>query len=338
MSILASRCRKNHKNVLIAQPYWRLFNIVNYLPPDFIRIGEIQMANEFGGPQLCVGGASSASSFSTAGHSYTSDYAVDDDWGQYNPGFSVNAWASNTRNNNPGEWWQYQFTSSVLIIELRLFSQDYSQDGSLIYQNGPQSFDLQNSPDGITWTTIQSFSGLGVYSPETPKICNVIDGTSVDGDVPAVDPTFNKQWRVNISLNNGNFYTNIADLSWRSVPGGTNLVPIQTDGSGTYSESSEANADNAGWKAYDGDNTTKWSPAGNTGWLSWQFAPGNETGHIQQILEVGIMGRAIGQDGTYAPNDFTIESSYNGSTWTVIKTITGQTGWSEGELRLFSTT
>jgi len=67
-----------------------------------------------------------------------------------------------------------------------------------------------------------------------------------------------------------------------------------------------------------------------TTWLQYDLGAGNE----KELAQYTIRARADASDGS--PRDWVLEASNDLLTWTVLDTVTGETGWSNGEQRVFT--
>jgi hypothetical protein len=128
-------------------------------------------------------------------------------------------------------------------------------------------------------------------------------------------------WRVNITANNGDPYTAIAEMEMKVVSGGSD----QCTG-GRASASNFSNSNEIADYAFDNNNSTIWATPG-VGWLQYDF------GVQKNIVEYTIRARDSWQN--QAPKDWTLEY-FDGNAWIVAHTVTNQTGWSYGELRTFT--
>ncbi|CAK1277484.1 F5/8 type C domain [Burkholderia pseudomallei] len=117
-----------------AHTYWRLS--INYTAGGAVAaIAEFSLHTSIGGGQAASGGTPSASSvFSTD----TASLAFD--------GSASTFWASAASGVN--SWLQYQFASAVDIVEYAITARNDS-----FYNQAPESWYLQYSDDGSTWTT-----------------------------------------------------------------------------------------------------------------------------------------------------------------------------------------
>lgn len=158
--------------------------------------------------------------------------------------------------------------------------------------------------------------------------------------VPAYVALLNNYWRLKITANNGaTLYVTALEIEMASTSGGPNLCT----GGRAYA-TSEANASNPATGAFDGNKGTgevagsKWasSSAPSTGspqCIGYQLATG------ATVNSVRLWGCISGQT-TLAPRDFVVQHSTNSTTgldgtWTDEWSVTGQTGWTAGEVRTF---
>jgi hypothetical protein len=75
-----------------------------------------------------------------------------------------------------------------------------------------------------------------------------------------------------------------------------------------------------------------WNTSGVTGWLEIDLGAAS---HI--VTNYSIRGTSYGTNtGTYGPNAWVLEGSNDGSTWDLLDTVTGQTGWTVSEVRNFT--
>lgn len=88
-------------------------------------------------------------------------------------------------------------------------------------------------------------------------------------------------------------------------------------------------------KAFTNSGADYWAKNGSSwnglAWVGWDYGAGN-TITVAQV-------RIISGPGTVAqsaPLSFKIEGSNNGTTWTTLKTVTGEANWAGNESRLYS--
>jgi hypothetical protein len=133
---------------------------------------------------------------------------------------------------------------------------------------------------------------------------------------------------------------------------GTTLLPDAT-GSIVTSGTPSANSGTAA-NAFDGDVTTDWTST-PAGWLMYDFGVPSKiiNGYAIRASRTALAvsdltGSTTGgtpttqttnsqiPGGMRAPRSWTIQGSHNSSTWTVLDTKSGITGWGDGEVRYFT--
>ena len=120
--------------------YWRI-NIT--ASNTHASVTEIEMAAEVGGADLCSGGSIIASGTYPASDCNTA-YAFDDVTS------GPNCWASNVSTSG---WIGYSFANPVSIAAVRIWARVY-------YSQTPRDFSIQYSDDGVTYTTVKSYTGI----------------------------------------------------------------------------------------------------------------------------------------------------------------------------------
>lgn len=138
-----------------------------------------------------------------------------------------------------------------------------------------------------------------------------------------------RYWRFYMTaLDGGGSAASCAELGFRNTPGGSSIATGGTPAASTEYLPPTYNAA----KAFDGNAATFWSGNSSSGvpaWLSYDF------GTAVDIVEVAYTGRPDGTLGQY-PSNFKVQYSDNNSTWTDAWAVTGQTGWTAGETRVFT--
>lgn len=132
-------------------------------------------------------------------------------------------------------------------------------------------------------------------------------------------------WRINVTANNGSTtMLTIAEVQMRAVSGGADQC---TGGTATASSSESGNPPSL---AVDDSVFSTWAAlfSNTTGWWQYQFASAVD------VVEYTIQGSNSVNER--APKDWTLEYSDDGSSWTVADTRTGETGWTDGQVRTYS--
>lgn len=133
-------------------------------------------------------------------------------------------------------------------------------------------------------------------------------------------------WRLNISANNGSpNNVTIAEMQYRTTVGGSNVAtggtPTATSNLSGYPPS----------QAFDRNASTFWvSNTGPTAYLAYHFTS------AVAIVEYTMAAR--NDNATYltdTPKSWTLDFPDDGTNWTTLATVAGQTGWGLGEMRTF---
>lgn len=142
-------------------------------------------------------------------------------------------------------------------------------------------------------------------------------------------------------------YGEINITATRLKPASTgDIVPTMSDyttPSGEASANSEASSTYAAWKAFDKNSETAWISAlsGAEQWLQYEFASAVVVGGYSlkgpSRVATGALNGLVAS-GNWAPRRWKFEGSNDGTTWVVLDTQVGQTGWSDGERRYYAIT
>lgn len=133
-------------------------------------------------------------------------------------------------------------------------------------------------------------------------------------------------WRVNITANNGSASNvTIAEMQYRTTVGGANVAT-----GGTASATNNLSGYPPS-QAFDGNASTFWvTNTGPTVYLAYHFTS------AVAIVEYTMAAR---NDNTAflgdTPKNWTLDFSDDGTNWTTLATVTGQTSWGLGEVRTF---
>lgn len=137
-----------------------------------------------------------------------------------------------------------------------------------------------------------------------------------------------RRWRIDIISDNGGGECAIKEIELRGTAGGPDLT-----GSGTASAYYNANAPTWGVdKAFDnnaGTYYTNWGGPALPGWIAYDFGAGNEV----EINEIAVTAQT---SGTAPKRMNVVYSDDNGATWKPWFLIPDQTGWANGEQRVFT--
>lgn len=165
---------------------------------------------------------------------------------------------------------------------------------------------IVNRPGWVAGNTVQfvcrdaNSSSAGYRSSNTPNLCNLVVTYSMYNDVAPHNMTSN-----------------------------TAPSPYVASASTVYSIGGT-------WPAYLAFNGTLgvfgyWLATTNTGWLKLDFGLGN----VKKIYGYGVQVNTIPEPNR-APRNWTLEGSNDDTTWSILDTVTGETSWSDGELRYYS--
>lgn len=155
----------------------------------------------------------------------------------------------------------------------------------------------------------------------------MLGATEVWSATPTPPPAGYRYWRLNITANNGRGTTQVAEVELRATVSGANIAT-----GGTPSASSEFSFLFDAAKAFDNNTSNYWSTATSVvaAWLRYDLGVGNAS----VVAQYAIRARSDANNGT--PSAWTLEGSEDGSVWTVVDTQSGQTGWANGEQRVFT--
>lgn len=135
-----------------------------------------------------------------------------------------------------------------------------------------------------------------------------------------------KYWRVYVTDTNGGGYGSMCELEFLDIVGSRCALA-----GGTAMASSSYSGYPAS-KGFDGviSSSSVWAAATSSPpmWLGFE--------HASAVGVASVAITAPGSSLTETPKDFELQHSDDGSTWTTALTVTGQTGWSALERRVFN--
>lgn len=137
-------------------------------------------------------------------------------------------------------------------------------------------------------------------------------------------------WRLRITANDGSVsFIGIGEMQLRAAIGGADQTAAVANNP-AVSVSSQINTSNAGYMAFDNNASTGWLAANATppATITYTFAAPTD------VLEYTIQGP--GNEITASPRDWELQYSDDGSSWSAAHTVTGQTGWTVGQVRTFA--
>jgi len=208
-------------------------------------------------------------------------------------------------------WIQYQFTSAVTPVTYSLTNR------STNFQN-PDSWTLQSSNDGSTWTTVGNYSAAWTSAGQTLTFNVAGNGLGT-------------AYRLLITAVDGGTVAAMVELVFKDS-GGT-AIPL-SNGASFASTVNNGDFNDGSADAFDGNTGTFWASNGNPAtaaeWLGYRFASTASVGSFS------ITARSGAQNQT--PANFSLQKSTDGgATWTTLQTYTS-TGWAGSETRTFGYT
>lgn len=295
-----------------AKRMWRLYVTDTVSSGDYVQIAELTFK---------VGGsAPTAHGFVMAGSGY---------FGTAWPSFAFDGSTGGTNwispNSTKPHWIGYDYGVGNDVDSITITATDGNR--------APKDFDIQYSQDGSSWTTEWSVTGATwgsstqTFNNNNIKASALLQGagsTVVDATLPSTI-TSARYWRLNVSAVNGGGYTELTELGWITSYDGV-VIPA----SGGAVISSSAYGGLVADRLYDNNYDTVWTSADTSSpqWAGYDF------GSSMPIAGVRLTGPTSGW-AARAPKDFTIEYSDNGSSWTVLFSVTDQTSWGNIERRQF---
>ncbi len=189
----------------------------------------------------------------------------------------------------------------------------------------PKDWTMQGSNDGSSWTTLDTESGqISWASGETRTFSASSSGIAY------------RFFRLNITANNGASLIQVANLLLFGTPG-TNfdLAPHNMTANNLPSpyvaSASSTFGSNSAFHAFDGalGLVQYWiGTGGGVDWLQLDIGAGRKGVVTSYYVQASLENEPLRM-----PKDFTLQGSNDGSTWTVLDTEAGQTGWGNGEVR-----
>ena len=173
---------------------------------------------------------------------------------------------------------------------------------------------LRYSDDGVSWTTyLEANSVPWAYEGHM----FYFDGDGVFGVAGQI-------WRLHITAINGASRADIREIQLRSTVGGSDI----TSPSHSQPFCDQHFSGYLGYNAFDNANSI-WASNSTSGIIGYNLRPENAAAIAQVLITVG--------NASEAPKDFTIEKSDDGGlTFTTVKTLAGETGWSAGVARAYN--
>ena len=194
----------------------------------------------------------------------------------------------------------------------------------------PKNWTMEGSNDNSSWTTLDTQTNQTSWS--SGEVRN-FQTTSV--------VTAYRYFRLNITANNGDANTQVADLFLMYDNGSLDFAPhTMFAASNPYpfaaSASSEVSSSFAAYKAFDGAiSVSQYWLGSNSGvdWLKLDTGLGDSFLLDNYTIQVNSI-----PEPNRTPKDWTMEGSSDNSTWNVLDTRTNQTSWGTGEMRNYRCT
>jgi alpha-L-fucosidase 2 len=278
--------------------YWRLSAINSTY--NVLSIAEIKFYDSGGSQIATTGGTASADDVTFGAASNAFD------------GNASTFWATSSQATPASPHWiQYQFPSAVTPATYSIAIRN-----DILFQC-PDSWSLQGSNDGSTWTTIGNYSAPWTSAGQVQTFSV---GSFGLGDA----------FRLLITSTDGTSVCSIAE--WTLYDSGGTPISFTDGASSALSVYSGEGTDGSA-EAFDGDAATYWASnatptVASPQWLAFRF---NSSG-----LTVGsfsITARTSNPNQT--PHDFTLQKSVDGgATWTDIQSFTAAT-WTNGATQTF---
>lgn len=136
-----------------------------------------------------------------------------------------------------------------------------------------------------------------------------------------------RHWRIYTTASNSSISQVVAEVQFREEIGGPNMAV------GGVASADSSTVGNGPENAFDGDSSTTWvhtSPV-TPNWIAYEFPS------ALNIKQIALQATTTSVNAANRmPMDFRVEKSSDGVTWEVVSSFTGQTGWTLGEIRVFT--
>lgn len=285
--------------------YWRVFAENNNGGGFIGTNSQLEMHESvYSGPTVLTGGTISASSEFSG--SFAATKALAGTWG------SDNRWASTGPTN---AWLKYDFGVGVAkkIVSIGAFG-----CASGTFDQNWKDIRVEYSDDDSNWTSYWTASQVFTASLQFKRAVKTSEVPSYTGS-PYGSHTY---WRVIVQLGNSGAIS-AAELEFRATPGGADQATGGTPSVVSTLIGSAADI-------FDNNNSTFWAINGSAeAWIKYQFASPVSVGEVAWRI------RGDSNPG-HSPASFLIQFSDDNTLWTTAWQVTGQTGWSNGEQRVFT--
>lgn len=137
-----------------------------------------------------------------------------------------------------------------------------------------------------------------------------------------------RHWRIDVKGTSGGIYFSCSLTEFREIVG----APQQATG-GVSSARTVYGAGYEADKAFDNNPSTAYNSAAGdaaTAWLRYSFATERD------VREVAIAPFPSAAGPPQSPTAFDLMRSFDGTSWTLVKSFTGITGWAAGVTKTFT--
>jgi len=286
-------------NVVSAGPhqYWRLRG-ASTAQDLYMEIAVLAMAATPGGADQCTGGT--AITGGVGGEVWDFADRAFGVPGNYAQGY--NATGLNEA------WIGYEFTAPVFVREIRITAN--------VAVRGVRAGFIDASDDGVTWTVIgMIFDGSNYASAGDTKTFSILP--------IATSRATARVWGVDVYANGGG-WSSIAELEFMTSAGGADLCV------GGVPWASRATVGDVPFRGFDDDNGTFWQAGIGVveGRLQYTFATAPNPTHM------ALRARSAALSDT--PTAWRVQYTLDGITWTTVRDVSGETGWSASERRVYA--
>jgi hypothetical protein len=189
------------------------------------------------------------------------------------------------------------------------------------------------------------------YMPRTIDT-SFSDGVEVVGGIPRItvfadDSQIFSKTDLPVIANTPSYFGSFASGVFSALPFTDSFLYIGGSGGGNRirggntSSSTQNSSSYAATYAFDDSKSSAWRSFSNTTteWITYYIEPAQNVGsyYVQALKTISFWESLAGitSNPNAAPKNWTLRGSNNNSTWTTLDTVTNQTGWSEGEKRLY---
>ena len=218
--------------------------------------------------------------------------------------------------NSGVDWLQYQ-SGDGTTNTLSQYSITIDAPDSIT--RAPKNWQMQGSLDCSTWSTLDTQTNVIAWIAGQTKTYAVSSSTPYSC------------WRLNITANNGNTYTDVSALKLYAASANfpVNFAPknMTSDTAPSPLAASASTEFADAFKAFDGAIGSGNSWVGSGGGTDYvQIFFGSATVYVPMAYTV--VGAST--SASRSPKSWTFQGSSNGSSWTTLDTETNQTAWATG--------